>query len=395
MKRLTVKANATHTQRNKPLAPALDRVLTGEGLAVDLRLVSERLECHHPYLAYVHAKQLDDDAIMERQTEIISAIGGALKSSFGAVKGAVTKVTSSTRFIPGWAAAIGLGPTWGALAGFFIFDWVFTRGSEEMSNTFSLNLKGISDRDGLEAKIAEIPPNTTFKVKDKVWMWKSPMVFYDAADQIDALAKFCNKLTVMSDKLPAVMNGQISVSHWLQPLEAKTDSTWVIPPLHKNIGFMVYKNNDRFFLEEVVSAKKFASAVKVPKVMEMMVLQKAARRLDAAGQALDKTLKRRVKALEKGEAASEEAAFAANTLKVLYETTMALSTAALKDAKHLLQDTIANIVSFRTEDAPITKEDPKADEATDKTGANPKDQPQGGMGKPGKPASAQAGAKEV
>lgn len=322
-------------------------------LANDMRNVITMLGESHPYLRYCSYKEFTDAELLERQTEIVAALGSGLKAAFGAISRTSSKVSNSSRFIPEWFKWTGFGNNWGTIVGGLAFMTAIDAATDKLDRATNFDAKGLSDRDGLVSKRASIPQNQKFQLKDLGWQEKEPLTTLDVADQMDRMVEFLNKLNTMTTMLPKVVSGKMQLSAWLDNLKTGTTSsagTWIVAPLHKNVGFTVYKNGDKYFLEKVTGSKPLSKTAIIPQVKDMMWIQKAAKNMDKSAMALNKNLEKTLKKLSsENKEVSKDAAFAYRTLLTIFEDIVPLAKDMLRSGKHFVDDAIAAIVSFRTD----------------------------------------------
>lgn len=365
MSRLNIKV--CNTQPSPYISVAISKVLdaqqlTTEGLseemsmevANNLRTVISMLGESHPYLRYCSAKDFTNAELLERQTEIVTALGAGLKAAFGTIASAGSRVANSSRFIPGWFKWTGLGTNWGSVVGNLTFISAIETAVSKMDKATNFDSENLSDRDGLTTKRAMIPENQQFTLKDAKWQGKGPITALDVADQMDNMVAFLNALNKMTDALPSVVSGKMKLDSWLDMLKVVNTSganTWVVGPLHKNVGFTVYKNGDKYFLEKVTGTMPLSENAIIPPVKDMMWIQKAAKNMDKSARTLNKNLEKTLKKLSDGEKeTSTDASFAYRALKSMFEDTVPLAKDMLRDGKYFIDDSIAAIMSYRVKE---------------------------------------------
>lgn len=363
MSRLVIKSTAP-VVANPTVSTVIGRLLDIQQLTIesrsdtentalvnDMRTVISMLGDSHPYLRYCNSKNFTDGELLERQTEVIGALGAGLKTAFGAIKGTISRVANSGRFLPGWMKWTGLGVTWGSVVGSLTFMSAIEAGADKLDRATNFDAKGLSDRDGLTEKRAAIPQNQKFTLKDKGWQEKNPITTLDIADQMDEMVKFMNILNKMTNSLSAVIANKMPVDTWLNSLNMKGSGSvgsWIVPPLHKNVGFAIYKNGDKYFLEKVTGSKPLSTTAIIPQVKDMMWIQKAAKNMDKSAKTLNSNMEKTLKRIStSNKEVSKEAAFAYKALLTMFEDTVPLAKDMLRNGKHFIDDSVAAIMSYR------------------------------------------------
>ena len=325
-----------------------------EFMVKDMRTVISMLGESHPYLRYCSSKNFTDGELLERQTEIVAALGSGLKAAYGAISRTMSRAANSSRFLPDWMKWTGLGVTWGSVVGSLVFMSAIDAGVDKLDRSTNFDTNDLSDRSGLTAKRTAIPQNQKFELKDIGWQEKNPITTLDVADQMDRMVKFMETLNKMTNTLPNVVSGRMTLDAWLDQLKAvgtASAGAWIVAPLHKNVGFTIYKNGDKYFLEKVQGNKPLSKTAVIPQVKDMMWIQKAAKNMDKGAKSLSKNMEKTLQRIASGnKEVTTDASFAYRSLLAMFEDTVPLAKDMLRNGKHFIDDSVAAIMTYRVDE---------------------------------------------
>lgn len=392
MVRLKVKVlRVRSVSRESGIAASLSRMLTGECTAPDIRKISSTIPGAHPYLGYLNSRPFTDDELLDRQEEAIGAVVLAVKGIFKAVKSSIVKVSNKSVTLPVPLSWIVPGDTWGGVAGMLVSEMAISAIMSKMAKAGKVDTEGVTDHQGITNKLAEIPQGSTMKLKQPVWPGSSPLSGDAVADQLFYISSFFDKIATMAKTLPSVMDGKQEIDLWLSPLKGKGgNDVWTVRPIHQKKGFIIYRNGTKLFCEAVVTDDKYPSKAVYPTSKDMMFVQKALKDVHKSAQAADKAVRSTLNRYDKpkgtkeatGEAlASDDKAirtkevdkattkqgnedgpntvardkkadgvFAFNVIKTLFEEASPLAIAAMKDAGIYLNESIAAIITYSSND---------------------------------------------
>ena len=405
--RINVKRKKT-VQEERGIALSMTRVLTSECSVHDIRKVVSGLKNSHPYLGYLDMKNFEDTELLTRQQEVVGALLSVVRTAFTAVKSNVLKVTSSNAGIPTVVQSMGFGRTWGEIA----FATGIGIAIDRVVKLGKYDAEGVTDHAGLTERYSQIPPGTTMKLPAAVWKGKKPLDMYAPSDQVVYIAEFYTKLAAMSKTLVSVVDGKLDIETWLAPLKGSGgNNIWIVKPIHRQQGFIIYKNDDNMFVELVTTDEVYPKVGLIPEPTALMEIQKAVQKLDKAARSASKSIiagvaeavkrlggnvESTTEALASDEqvaktegkakpektaptttlkkvSSSTSGAFATKLLKVLYEDSVPLTEAAVTDIKDYMHTAIASILVYKPkeEDSPLSKEINSDNGKTDKETSEP------------------------
>lgn len=381
-----------HKERGITLS--MSRVLTGECSVHDIRKVVTGLKNSHPFLGYLDMKAFGDDELLTRQQEVIGALLAVVRTAFTAIKSNVLKVTSSTVGIPKFTQSFGYGRNWGEIT----LAVGLGVAVERLVKLGKFDGENVTDHAGLAEKYSQIPPGTTMKLPSASWKGDKKLDMYAPVDHLTYITEFHTKLAAMSKTLVSVVDGKLDIETWLAPLKGKGgNNIWIVKPIHRQQGFIIYKNDDKLFVELVTTDEVYPTIGIIPEPSALMEIQKAVKKLEGVAKSSSRSVVAGVAAAVKrlgGEvdsttealASDEKAAktegnvkpektektttlktvtsstngaFATKLLKVLYEDSAPLTEAAVEDIKDYMFTGIASILVYKPkedEDSPLSKE---------------------------------------
>lgn len=359
---------------------SLNRIVEGVPINGDFTRVTEAFNATHPYIAFCHQEEFNEERLLERQVEIVGALGGVIRTAFGAISKSVVKVGGSTRFLPKWLTTVtlwmGLGTTWGGMAAWIGFGMASSRGIEAMMAIGKIKFKGTIDRPTLEAKYKQMPPNSTYEKADSKWRGKGTIDIMDVEDSVNVYLDMVRRAQVMAMDLGAVIKGTIPVDKWLASFKIVTGSgdgtVYATPTLHTGVGLMVYKNQGKYFLEEVHTRTPAITTMAVVDFMDMNRARSLAIKIDSQTKALSKAID---SALKKGSSAStgavdKDIAFAYRAMYTIGNDTISVGRSLMEDTRDFITGTLGAIIAFKapTEEEAPAKEptDPDVDKAASK-----------------------------
>jgi len=375
------------------------RVLTGECVAADIRKVVDGIPGHHPYLTYLHTKGFSDSELLERKTEVIGALSAIIRVAFGTIKSNIVKVAGSSAGFPKALVWIGYGSTWGGLAIMLGLDFVVKKALDKAMKSRSVDVEGVSDVAGLEARRSAIPADASMPIKDAVWRGNgSSLDPQDIVDHLYRINKFFIKLNGMANTVQGVIDGKVTLEAWLSPFKGSGgNDVWSVPSLHHSKGFIIYVNNGSYFFELVTGEDTFPTKGTIPTLNDLKQIQRNAKDIanevkkaekhirgvlgniiakqggklelkpestkvdrDATTEAMasdEKAVKKPEKdtsgKVEEKDANSEtkssnkDGAFAFNALRVFFEEGTPLAKAAVEDAGTYVADSMGAILTYR------------------------------------------------